>query len=77
MPYRVKDENGHHITVAVISKGQTELPDEPALDRNGRWARPKTQTPRHQSDAGKATQTPAAAPAAVAPATTEAKEATA
>lgn len=66
MPYRVKDENGHHVTVAVVSDGQTVLEDEPALDRNGRWAAPKYQIPRSRPATGKAT-----------PATTKAKEATA
>lgn len=44
-PYRVEDENGHQVSVAVVKPGQKVL-DEPALDENGRWVKPVNAEPK-------------------------------
>lgn len=44
MPTRVKDENGNHITVAVVHAAHTVLEGHDATNEVGRWLPAKMQT---------------------------------
>lgn len=52
MPYRVRDENGNHITVAVVHEGQTVLEDHPATNEVGQWLPPKMKTSSTKAKSG-------------------------